>query len=261
MNDINGYNFIHLDQVGSTNDEARRYLSEGAAHDRYVITAIEQLAGRGRANRTWISNPGNLFATLILIPDYNQADWPQLTFLISLAIAEAIELLLPVNNRVQLKWPNDVLVNDQKISGILLEKAETTDNKQAMLIGFGINCRYHPDTPLYPAIDLLTLGAKPENITPDAVLTLILQKFEPLYQNWISFGFKYIRSAWLARAKNLGELVSIRVSDYLEQQRISGLFLDIDEETGALLLQDNDGAVRRVLHGDVFFEKRPITTD
>lgn len=253
-----GYTHIALDKVGSTNEEAVRFLNEGAAGHRTVITAKEQGAGRGRGNRTWISPEGNLYATLLLKPDRPQIEWPHLCFVLSLAIAEGLKSILSNKSLVQVKWPNDVLVNSRKISGILLETTQTKSGDKYIMVGFGVNCRHHPAEALFPATHLVAEGIGQVQATPEAVLALILQQFEPLYQNWQAMGLKNIRPAWLNLAKNLGESITIRVSDFLpDGGKITGIFVDVDEESGALLLKEQDGLVHRITHGDVFFPDKP----
>ncbi len=252
-----GYTYIPLEKVGSTNEEAVRFLGEGLAQDRSVITAKEQGAGRGRGSRAWESPLGNLYATLVLKPDRPEIEWGQLCFVLSLAIAEALKNILSNKSQVQVKWPNDVLVNARKISGILLEVHQTASGQKVMLMGFGVNCRNHPESALFPATDLVFEGAKQQDATPESVLTLILQQFEPLYQNWLALGLKNIRPEWLNLAKNLGETISIRVSDFLpDGGKITGTFMGVEEESGALLLKENDGLVHRITHGDVFFPEK-----
>lgn len=191
---------------------------------------------------------------MILAPQRDEHEWPQLCFVISLAIAEVIKSILALQQRVEVKWPNDVLVNGKKISGILMETHTDKNGRKFMLVGLGINCRLHPENGLFPATNLAAEGSKQSVITPEAVLNHVLQQFEPLYQNWLALGLKNIRPAWLNLAKNLGEEITIRVSDYLpDGGKISGIFVDVDGETGALLLKEKDGLVHRITHGDVFF--------
>ncbi len=253
-----GYTHIALEKVGSTNEEAARFLEEGAATDHTVITAKEQVKGRGRGARTWSSPPGNLYATLVLTPERAESEWPHLCFVLSLAIAETLKIILRNKAQLHVKWPNDVLVGGRKICGILLETHQTKAGKKVMLVGFGVNCRHHPEGGLFPATDLVFEGVSQSNATPEVILAFILQQFEPLYQNWLTLGLKNIRPAWLNLAKNLGETITIRVSDFLPGGgKICGTFLDVDEESGALLLKEEDGLVHRITHGDVFFQDKP----
>jgi BirA family biotin operon repressor/biotin-[acetyl-CoA-carboxylase] ligase len=249
-----GYTLIALDKVNSTHDEAATFVKEGAA-DRTVITAKEQIKGRGRGTRVWTSSEGNLFATLVLFPKRSLTDWPQLSFVISLALADALEKILPRARRVEVKWPNDVLVDDKKISGVLVETCTRTNGEEALLLGFGVNCRMHPETTLYPATDLAAMGAGAEHLTPESVLELTLKAFEPLYQNWQTRALRDLRQAWLKRAKNLGAWIQVRLPDYAEGAApLTGRFIDIEEETGNLLLEEEGGKIRKIAHGDVFFK-------
>src|SRR3954468_19309176 len=109
----------HYDSIGSTNDEARRLAKEGAPHGT-VVHADEQTAGRGRLMRTWFSPPGNLYMSILLRLDIPAPRLSELSFVASLAVAQTVEALLPKRLRPVLKWPNDVLVEDAKICGILL---------------------------------------------------------------------------------------------------------------------------------------------
>jgi len=116
-NDLLGYpkpgefTVRHFDAIDSTNDEARRIATQGAAHGT-VIHADEQTAGRGRMARTWFSPPGNLYLSILLRLNIPPERIPELSFLTAVAVAETVEKLLPRRVRPMLKWPNDVLVAD-----------------------------------------------------------------------------------------------------------------------------------------------------
>jgi BirA family biotin operon repressor/biotin-[acetyl-CoA-carboxylase] ligase len=110
----------HHERLGSTNDEARRLAASGAPHGT-VIHADEQAAGRGRFGRTWYSPPGNLYLSVLLRVDLPPERVSELSFVTALTVADAVDALLPKQMKSTLKWPNDVLVNDGKIAGILVE--------------------------------------------------------------------------------------------------------------------------------------------
>ncbi|HLJ64877.1 MAG TPA: biotin--[acetyl-CoA-carboxylase] ligase, partial [Stellaceae bacterium] len=114
------YRLLAYDEVGSTNEEARRFAAEGAPEGT-LVWARSQSAGRARRGRQWVSDPGNLYFSLILRPNHPAAMAAQLGFAAALAIGEAAVEFLPDNVRVGYKWPNDVLVEGRKLSGILLE--------------------------------------------------------------------------------------------------------------------------------------------
>ena len=114
------FSVVTLASIGSTSDEVKR-LSRFGAVEGTLVWAAEQRAGHGRFGRTWISPPGNLYFSLLLRPYLPPGQALQLTFVAAVALAEAIQGLLPPQRRVTCKWPNDVLVAGRKISGILLE--------------------------------------------------------------------------------------------------------------------------------------------
>jgi hypothetical protein len=115
-----GWSVVTLDTVGSTNDEAMA-RAEAGAPEGTVIRALRQEAGRGRRGRGWDSPPGNVYSSTILRPPVPPAQAAQLSFVTALAVADMAAPLIGAGHHVAIKWPNDVLVDDAKISGILLE--------------------------------------------------------------------------------------------------------------------------------------------
>jgi BirA family biotin operon repressor/biotin-[acetyl-CoA-carboxylase] ligase len=223
--------------IDSTNDEARR-LAEAGEQGPLWIVAREQEKGRGRRGRTWVSESGNLFATLL-----TRASKPvsgQLAFAAGLAAGESVAQLAP-SIPVTLKWPNDVLLDGRKVSGILLESFG-----DALAIGIGINLAHYPADTEFPATSVKgNTGRAPD---PDDVLPLLAGAMAAWYEVWRDKGFSPVREAWLARASHLGGQIRAR----LEGGEIKGMFEGLDED-GALLLRMADGARRRIAAGDVFF--------
>src|SRR5271165_702081 len=115
-----------------------RLAREGAAHGT-VVHADGQTAGRGRLSRRWLSPPGNLYLSIILRPDVPPARVAEIGFVAALAVADAVDALVPRHVRAALKWPNDVLVNDGKIAGILMEQADDT-----VILGIGLDVLQAP---------------------------------------------------------------------------------------------------------------------
>src|ERR1043166_9500756 len=156
-----GVGLIACETVGSTNSEA---LSRARAGQRgpLWITARTQTAGRGRRGRTWVSEPGNLHATLLLTDPAPPERTAQLSFVAALATHDAIATCAPaLASRLAFKWPNDILLDRAKIAGILIE-AEGV-RPMTVAVGIGVNCSHHPvatelQTEL-PATDLAAAGA------------------------------------------------------------------------------------------------------
>jgi BirA family biotin operon repressor/biotin-[acetyl-CoA-carboxylase] ligase len=226
--------------LGSTNDEAARLLQLGEGHHRLVITADKQTKGRGRQGRAWVSDKGNLFASLIVKPEeQEEQNWPQLGFVMSLSIAETLQHILPLH-QVQVKWPNDVLVDGKKICGLLLERVG-----DYMIIGFGVNCYSHPAETLFPAASLNALGVE---LGAQEILARILHAFDRHYIIWNGTGFASIRTAWLKMAFKLGETIQVKQGD----APLTGVFTDINANDGRLILKKPDGELVLISAGDVY---------
>lgn len=239
-----GYRHVHFETIGSTNDEARKLAGAGEGWPIW-ITADEQTAGRGRRGRAWVSPKGNLMSTLLLNPRAPAAVCAQLSFVSALASAETVAHFAP-NADVKVKWPNDVLANGRKISGILLESASAGGEPYFLAIGIGINLAHFPPDTEFPATSLAALSVR----TPPVSETLgqLAAHFARWYEVWSGQGFVPVRDAWLARAANLGGRIRARLAN----EETSGVFEGIDE-TGALLLRETADRVRAIAAGEVFF--------
>ena len=239
------YRLAVLDEIDSTNAEAQRRAAANAPAGT-LIFALRQTAGRGRRGRAWQSPPGNLAFSLLLRPAMNAATAATLGFVAGLALAEAIDRLLPAGRSSRLKWPNDLLVDGRKLAGILLEAAAGGSGAvDHLVIGVGVNILAHPDDLPYPATDLLACGGTADAAT---VLAGFARHFLPLYRRWEGEGFAAIRAAWLDRAEGYGGPVTVR----LDRATLEGRFAALDGQ-GALLLETADGRRRSITAGDLFF--------
>lgn len=240
------YSLVAHERLDSTNEEAKRLAAAGAASGT-LVWAGEQLAGRGRRGRGWISPPGNLYLSLLLRPACDPARACQLNFVAAVALAEAVSCQFASGTPVTLKWPNDVLVRGAKVSGILIEAAAALDRSiDWLVIGVGVNVASHPpDTP-YPATHLRREGV--DGVTVAALLEAFAGRFQPWYESWGRQGFGPVRAHWLTHARGLGEPIEVR----LERETLRGRFSDLDE-TGALMLDMPDGVCRQITTGDLFF--------
>jgi BirA family transcriptional regulator, biotin operon repressor / biotin---[acetyl-CoA-carboxylase] ligase len=233
---ISGFTILHYDSIGSTNDELRRLAAEGAVAGT-VVHADEQTSGRGRMARNWFSPPGNLYMSILLRTGVPAQRSAELGFLTAVAVAETVRALVPAKVPVALKWPNDVLATEAKISGILLEQAE-----DAVIIGVGINVLEAPSVTGYPTT---TIAAQGGIATVDGARDKLLQRFRHLMGLWTEQGFAPIREAWLALSYPVGSVIKFTGTSGPITGRFGGL--DVD---GALLLDTLDGPMR-FLAGDV----------
>lgn len=233
-----------VEETGSTNDAVKLRAAEGEPEG-LVVRADRQLAGRGRRGRSWISEPGNLYVSLLLRPDRPAAEAATLGFVAALAIGNLVSSLVPAP--VRLKWPNDVLVDGAKISGILLESGGANPvSFDWLVLGMGVNLRHHPGDTLYPTTDLVAAGGPA--LPPDRALDLLLAEFQPLYARWLADGFAGLREDWLRQAQGLGSPIVAK----LGTEDVPGIFAGIDGD-GALQLTTESGAMRRIAAGDIFF--------
>jgi BirA family biotin operon repressor/biotin-[acetyl-CoA-carboxylase] ligase len=237
------YRLTVRDTVASTNDQARR-LAEAGAADGTLVWAHRQTQGRGRHGRTWTSPPGNLYVSLVLRPAITPARASQLSLVAAVALAETVEAVVPAAASVTLKWPNDVLVNNRKAAGILLEAAASASGGlDFVVLGMGVNVTSHPPDTRYGATDLCAEGA---SVTVPALLELLARDLRASHERWLSDGFQPVRAAWLARARGLGAPIEVRLGNTL----ISGSFADLDDD-GAMIIEGTGGRRQRVTAGDV----------
>lgn len=240
-----GYQLRHLAEVDSTNEEARRMA---AAHETVPtwILADSQTAGRGRRGRAWQSPVGNLMTTLYLPISFDAVKAGQLAFVAGLALERTVSALIGERAQASLKWPNDVLVDGKKASGILLESAMRDNKIDWLAIGLGLNLAHHPDDTPYPATSLAAYMDTPANNL--AALEILARAFDEVFRQWRNAGFGPVLRAWRAVAHGLGGPIVAT----LENEQFEGIFKDIDEK-GALILQNAAGDTMTIDAGDVFF--------
>lgn len=241
------FRLIDRDVVDSTNAIAKTLAEEGA-EDGVLVWGRRQTAGRGRHGRDWASPEGNLYLSLICRPGASADKLGQLSFVTAVAVAEALEPFLPAAHKLELKWPNDVLIDGGKVTGILLESSMSADGSRPwVVIGVGINIAHHPESTdsTTPPTSLKALGEV--DVRPERVLEAFAERFSFWRRAWLGQGFAPVRAAWLRRAYRLGVDVTAR----LAPAPVTGRFVDLDE-SGAMILDGADGR-RRVTAGEVFF--------
>jgi BirA family biotin operon repressor/biotin-[acetyl-CoA-carboxylase] ligase len=239
-----GFRLLSYETLGSTNDEAKR-LARAGEPGGGIVYAMTQTAGRGRRGREWVSPAtGNLYSSLLWRPECSAASAAQLGFVAALAMGEAVDGFIPEGARLRLKWPNDLLLNGRKLSGILLESETSAAVVEFVVIGIGVNLATAPVGTETVATSLAAEGAP--GVTPEMLLPRFAEAFARWEAIWRQGGFAAIRPAWLARAGGLGEDIRVR----LERETLYGRFLDLDE-AGALLL-GQDAGQRRIAAGDIF---------
>lgn len=242
--------FITLDHVDSTNAEVVRLAEKGELGPLWV-RANSQTHGRGRRGREWVSQKGNLYCSGLFPHNGTVQEAARMSFVAALAVADCLGGYV-AKDKISLKWPNDVLIDGLKTSGILLESG-----KGHFIVGIGINLVSHPQLTPFPATHLLEhieaeLLNSPEPIMtgPNAVLAVLAKRFEYWSNLLRDEGFASISKAWLSRAHNVPGQVNVR----LPKEGFSGQALGLDDN-GALRVRLENGTIQYVHAGDVFFGK------
>lgn len=214
--------------VPSTQIMARSWCEEGTAQAGDAVTAIEQTSGYGRRGRAWQSPPGNLYMTVIEnFTGIDQLSW--LGYAMGLGIYDALHPLLKKEALLQLKWPNDLLLDHMKLSGMLLEVAG-----DKILIGVGINIAHAPETD--QSITFFNAHAK-EAHKAETLIDPILLGYDRWHAIGQQSGFSGMRDAWLEKAAFKGVAITARLANGVVLQ---GVFHDLDPQ-GALALQTGEG--------------------
>ncbi|MBN8985528.1 MAG: biotin--[acetyl-CoA-carboxylase] ligase, partial [Rhizobiales bacterium] len=224
-----GYELTAFDAVGSTNAEALNAARGGERRSTWFVTT-EQTAGRGRRQRTWVAPRGNLASTVLEVVDAAPAVAATLGFAAGLALERAlrdvsVETLARGGANVDyaLKWPNDVLGNRKKLSGILLEAEALADNHLTVVVGIGTNVIAAPEGTPYPATSLRALGVE---VGAEDVFAALSDAWAECFGIWNNGrGFGEIRRLWLERAAGLGDPVSIQSGSSI----VTGTFDGLDE--------------------------------
>ncbi len=238
------YHLLHLAETDSTNAEAMRRALAGERGPLWVL-ADRQTAGRGRSGRTWVSSPGNLYASLLIETGCPVAKAGQLSLVAGVAAIDAIRGAGALGPGVglRLKWPNDVLIGQAKAGGILVESSTTGEGRIAV-IGVGLNLASAPPGLESSATNLAAHGVA---LSPREALCFLAGTMDAALKTWNEGeGFSAIRASWLARAGTIGEPLTVHVAE----GSIEGRFAGLDEE-GALVITLAGGGERRVTYGDV----------
>jgi BirA family biotin operon repressor/biotin-[acetyl-CoA-carboxylase] ligase len=260
-----GRELVYVPHTGSTNDVAKDLAAQGAPEGT-VVLADEQAAGRGRMGRRWLAPPGTcLLCSILFRPHLPPTQAQRLTMLCSLAAADAVEQVAGL--RVSVKWPNDLVVKSQspnlksqisnlksrnwcKLAGVLTETGVMGDRLDFVVVGIGINVNVEPDVLPSLAPDATSVLAEVgRRVDRGALLVALLDGVERRYEALRAGASP--RREWAARLATLGQPVAVTTS----AEVLTGVAESVDEG-GALLLRTPDGALRRLLAGDVTLDRR-----
>ena len=235
-----GQRAIYYPKLTSTMELAKREAQQGAAEGT-VIIAGEQTVGRGRKKRVWLSPKGSIALSIILYPSL--AHLPSLIMVASLAVVHSIKAVTGL--RSQVKWPNDVLINSRKVSGILIESNVRGDIVDYAIIGIGVNVNLRLSD--FPKILPFATSLSDELGREVSLLSLIrclLVEIERLYLA-LPAG-EAIYEEWRDNLVTLGKKVQVNSGEI----RYEGIAESVDRD-GSLLLRHSNGNLTKIVAGDV----------
>jgi BirA family biotin operon repressor/biotin-[acetyl-CoA-carboxylase] ligase len=239
-----GQKVIFFPSVDSTMDAARREARWGAPAGT-VVVADEQTTARGRLKRKWISPRGELALSVILRP--NREYLPDMIMLASLAVVLSIEAVTGIKARI--KWPNDILINDLKVCGILIENDIYQNNLVHSIIGIGINVNLHmPDYPEITATATSLSDQLKKIISRVYLARNLLVQMENLY-----FSLpvnQWVFENWSARLVTLGQSVQVTQGKTLYHGIAESVARD-----GSLIIREENGSLTKIMAGDVTLRK------
>lgn len=242
-----GRHIHHFDVLDSTQTIAHKLAQEGAP-DGTVVISEEQTAGRGRMTRPWESAHGKgIWMTIIVRPDVTPQQASSYTLVVAVAISKAIKTLYK-NVEPAIKWPNDLLLNGKKCTGILTEMQAEADCVQALLVGIGINAN-QVEADFSPEIaDIATSlrWAAGEEINRAALVAMILQYLEQYTEMFVKYGFASIKDEWEQASCTIGQRIEVTTL----RERFEGVASGITDE-GVLQVRLDNGTVRTIYSGDV----------
>lgn len=228
----------------STNDDVKALAEAGAPH-LSVVWAHRQDAGRGRHGSKWVSREGNVFWSILLRPQKTWSKFTDITFVASVAVHTCIRDVCGQNTNVEIKWPNDILVEGKKVAGILIETggAFLTSQPEWIVVGIGINVTSSPTltSGTYPASCLHELGY--EDADREKLVNLLNKQMVTELGLWVDYGFEGVRRRYEAVAHRIGEVVTVS-QDASKTGYVTGIYQGITTD-GEMIVDCDQG--QRVL--------------
>ncbi|MEK6949023.1 MAG: biotin--[acetyl-CoA-carboxylase] ligase [Nanoarchaeota archaeon] len=234
------FEFYNFESISSTNDKAREFAGKGQYN--LVVTAKKQETGRGRFGREWSSEPGGLYMTMLL-KEKHIDKVKYLTFIASIAVAKSI--IDFCNLKAKVKWPNDVLVNDKKVCGILTETISGKENYALVGIGVNVNNNKFPASIKNKATSLKLETNKTYSL--EMLSKKIIKHFSSLHSFYENENYEKIIELWKTYSHTLGKRIKAKTLN----GDFAGKAIDIDDECN-LVLRLDDRSVKKIIEADIF---------
>lgn len=246
-----GKNVISYVKVDSTNDVAYG-LAENGIREGTVVLAEEQAKGKGRHGRRWVSPAkGGIYMSCVLRPEIAPNEIAKITLVAAVSMAKTVRQLTGLT--AMIKWPNDILVNNKKVCGILMEMKAEQDTVKFIILGIGLNVNIpgrHLPKGATSLKDELRHSAARDSLSRIEVVKKMLENLEEYYFLLKKAGFKPIIDEW----KEMSAMVGSRIKVVLQNRTFEGQAHDIDDD-GALIVRLESGVMERVSSGDIIMAR------
>lgn len=237
---------LHLETIDSTNDFVKKHIDE--IENLTFVYADRQTSGRGRLERKWIdTGEDNLFLTIVIKPEENNTDLshiPNYTQYLCVILSMVLEEEFNLNPKI--KWPNDILINNNKIAGILAEGTTKGANFSGLALGVGVNLntsKENLDNIDKPATSIFNETGR--KISKEMFIEKLYSKFCLMYDRFVCEGFTSIQNEYVKRAQFIGENISINILGELHNGLAEGISKD-----GSLILRE-DNKINKYYIGDI----------
>ena len=245
-----GRNLYVFDEVKSTNTVAK-FLAMNGAENGTVIISERQTDAKGRSGKAWASPVGGIWLSLIVKPNVDYSKLPMITIGTGVAVAKAIERTGITS--AEIKWPNDIIIHDKKVCGILTEAVTTFNTIDSVIIGVGIDANIDIDDFPEELQDGTTtlaneLGRKEDE---NVLIRLFLEEFEKIAETFNDGDYESILKDWRKRSYSVGKIVEVREPF---NKNFDAYVVGIGRE-GALIVEKIDGTLEKVISGECIIKK------
>jgi len=239
--EIFGTSVIYFPELESSNDFLKN-LGRDGANEGTIVVAKKQTKGRGRMGREWVSPDGGIYMSILVRPQIHPSEIVKLTLLTAVAIVKTLQELYNLNAKI--KWPNDIMINDKKVAGVLSEMEAEAEKANFVVIGIGIdvNCDVEVE---YPTTSLKEELGKTIDLT--SLIQGLLIRFEDYYRE-----FKINQETFLKEYKQNSGTIGRKVKVTGLKDEIEGTAVDIDMD-GGLMVRTESGDVEKILSGDCIY--------
>lgn len=241
-----GKHMVHQIKMPSTQTMANQLAQDGCAHGTVVI-ADRQEAGRGRMNRSWFSNNDlGVWLSIVLRPNVQPLQGPQFTLVVATVLAELMEQDVGITPAI--KWPNDILINDKKVAGILTEMQAEQDQIHHIVIGIGLNVNQLADSfesEISQRATSLNIETG-ETFEKQKLIQSLLERFEVAFDRYQLKGFSEVKDKWESFGYKINEEVAYKAGNVEEKGVIRGISTD-----GALLMENKQNQIETLYSAEI----------